>query len=130
MVGLKPKQAAFVREYLIDLNATQAAIRAGYSAKTAGVQGHDLLKKPEIAAALAAKTEKATQKAEITAEEVLRGLKLEASGGGEDTNISGRVAAWGLLGKYLKLFTDKTELTGEDGGPVRVSVAINRTVAK
>lgn len=49
---LNPKQERFVIEYLVDLNATQAAIRAGYSPKTAGVQGFDLLKKPEIVAAL------------------------------------------------------------------------------
>ncbi len=41
--SLTPKQARFVEEYLIDLNATQAAIRAGYSAKTAEVQGSRLL---------------------------------------------------------------------------------------
>ncbi len=40
---LTPKQARFVEEYLIDLNATQAAIRAGYSAKTANEQGAQLL---------------------------------------------------------------------------------------
>ena len=50
--ALNPKQERFVVEYLVDLNATQAAIRAGYSPKTAGVQAFDLLKKPEIAAAI------------------------------------------------------------------------------
>ncbi len=42
-MSLTPKQARFVEEYLIDLNATQAAIRASYSAKTAEVQGSRLL---------------------------------------------------------------------------------------
>ena len=51
---MTPKQEAFVREYLIDLNATQAAIRAGYSERTAGSQSFDLLQKPEIQAAIAA----------------------------------------------------------------------------
>lgn len=45
---LTDKQAAFCREYLIDLNATQAAIRAGYSEKTAYSTGHENLRKPEI----------------------------------------------------------------------------------
>lgn len=45
---LKPKQLAFIDEYIIDLNATQAAIRAGYSESTAGSIGSELLKKPEI----------------------------------------------------------------------------------
>ena len=52
-VRLSPKQALFVREYLIDLNATQAAIRAGYSAKTARQQAADLLAKPDIAEEIA-----------------------------------------------------------------------------
>src|SRR5690606_24873160 len=47
-VPLTPKQAAFAREYLVDLNATQAAIRAGYSEKTAYSQGQRLLKNAEV----------------------------------------------------------------------------------
>lgn len=50
---MTPKQARFVEEYLIDLNATQAAIRAGYSADTAHAIGHENLSKPEIATAIA-----------------------------------------------------------------------------
>jgi phage terminase small subunit len=46
------KQTRFVAEYLVDTNATQAATRAGYSPKTAGNIGHELLKKPEIATAI------------------------------------------------------------------------------
>ena len=49
---LNPKQARFVQEYLIDLNATQAAIRAGYSKKTADVQGYQLLQKPLVSEAI------------------------------------------------------------------------------
>lgn len=64
-------------------------------------------------------------KAEVTAEEVLRGLKREAEGLGDDTSSSSRVNAWGLLGKHLKLFTDKTELSGADGGPLQVTFNIN-----
>lgn len=45
---MKPKQMKFINEYLIDLNATQAAIRAGYSRKTAYSIGQENLKKPEI----------------------------------------------------------------------------------
>ena len=51
--NLTPKQQRFVEEYLIDLNATQAAIRAGYSKHTAHSIGHENLSKPEIVAALA-----------------------------------------------------------------------------
>lgn len=69
--GLNPKQQRFVDEYLIDLNATQAAIRAGYSQKTAGSQGFDLLKKPEIQEAIEKARAKTARKLEITRERVL-----------------------------------------------------------
>lgn len=55
--GLLPKQAAFVAEFLIDGNATQAAIRAGYSPKSAHVVCHEILKNPRVAAILAKKQE-------------------------------------------------------------------------
>lgn len=71
---MTPKQARFVAEYLVDLNATQAAIRAGYSAKTAGQTGFDLLKKPEIAEAIAAAQQERAQRTHITADRVLREL--------------------------------------------------------
>jgi len=72
---LTPKEAQFVREYLIDLNATQAAIRAGYSEKSAYSTGWDNLRKPEIQEALAKVMAKRAEKADITAEFVLGSLK-------------------------------------------------------
>jgi len=71
---LTPKQARFVEEYLADLNATKAAIRAGYSARTAGQIGEKLLKKVEIAAAVAEATKARSERTEITADRVLHEL--------------------------------------------------------
>lgn len=71
-MALTDKQAAFVREYLVDLNASAAARRAGYSERTAGYIGHENLKKPEIAEAIAeAQTERA-ERTEVTADRVLK----------------------------------------------------------
>lgn len=69
-MALTPKQRRFVAEYLIDLNATQAAIRAGYSKKTAKSIGAENLTKPDIQAAVAAKTETQLAKIDLTAEKV------------------------------------------------------------
>ena len=131
--ALTPKQAAFVREYLVDLNATQAAIRAGYSAKTAGQIGDENLKKPEIAAAVQAGMDARSERTEISADYVLMGIREVAErclekapvmvGRGEDRqqltddagrnvwtfDSSGANRAFELLGKHLKLFTDKVE---------------------
>lgn len=71
-MALTAKQAAFVREYLIDLNATQAAIRAGYSAKTANVIACELLAKPYMQEAIREEMEKRSKRTEITADKVLK----------------------------------------------------------
>ena len=75
---LTPKQSAFVREYLIDLNATQAAIRAGYSKKSANEFAGQLMAKPHIKAAVEAAIAKRAEKTEYDAEWVLKRLGLEA----------------------------------------------------
>ena len=72
---LPAKRAKFVREYLIDLNATQAAIRAGYSEKTAGSIGFDLLKIPEIQNALDVAQKNLAEKAEVTILELITAYK-------------------------------------------------------
>lgn len=69
-MSLNDKQAKFVAEYLIDLNATQAAIRAGYSPKTAEQQGSRLLSNAKVAAAVQAGQSRIAAKLEITAEMV------------------------------------------------------------
>ncbi|WP_415993029.1 terminase small subunit [Desulfovibrio piger] len=74
MVKLTDKQAAFVREYLVDLNATQAAIRAGYSERTAYSVGQRLLKNVEIQRAVAAAQAKRARRVEITADRVVAEL--------------------------------------------------------
>ena len=71
---LTAKQKMFCREYLVDLNATQAAIRAGYSKKTAPIIGFENLHKPNIAEVIAERMAKREEKVEINAEYVLRRL--------------------------------------------------------
>ena len=71
---LTSKQRAFVREYLIDLNATQAAIRAGYSAKTAYSQGERLLRNVEVEGAISAAMKLRAERTDITADRVLKEL--------------------------------------------------------
>jgi len=106
---LTPKQAAFCREYMIDLNATQAAIRAGYSEKTATIIGFENLTKPNIAERIAKASEKMCKKSEINAEYVLNGIKAIA----DDTKArdTDKLKAYELIGKHLALFTDKIDHT-------------------
>ena len=71
-MALTAKQAAFVQEYLIDLNATQAAIRAGYSERSAYSIGQENLCKPEIQEAIQEEMKKRSKRTEITADRVLK----------------------------------------------------------
>lgn len=74
----RDRRAAFVREYLVNLNATQAATRAGYSARSAHVTGARLLKDPNVAAAIQAGMDQRAQRVGMTADDVLREIKLLA----------------------------------------------------
>ena len=71
---LTPKQSKFVDEYLIDLNATQAAIRAGYAAKRADVIGYENLRKPVIAQVLKERMDERSKRTQIDADWVLKRL--------------------------------------------------------
>ena len=121
---LTPKQAAFVQEYLKDLNGTQAAIRAGYSKKTANEQAARLLANASVQAAVTKGREKLAAKAEVTAERVLNGLLAEATADDGPTCKTARVKAWELLGKHLGLLTDrsKVEVSGDVTGYLAMSL--------
>jgi phage terminase small subunit len=139
MLKLTPKQQLFIDEYLIDLNATQAAIRAGYSVKTAGVIGIQNLGKLNVRDALQLRMNDRTKRTEISADYVLTTIRntiercaqaqpvLDREGfpTGEYKFDSGAVLKGAeLLGKHLKLFTDKVETTGADGGPINHSIQV------
>lgn len=152
---MTPNQARFVEEYLLDLNATQAAIRAGYSAKTALQQGPRLLGNAGVKAAIQKALAARAKRVEVKADDVLRELLRIATtdiseayddegnlkklkdipvdlrraisgvevdeiwdGYGEDRTQTGetkklklwdKTRALEMLGKHLKLLTDKVE---------------------
>jgi phage terminase small subunit len=125
---LAPKQARFVEEYLIDLNATQAAIRAGYSPKTAEQQGSRLLGNAKVSVAIHAARAAREERTQITQDWVLsrlvenveRSMQAEPvrDAEGEPTGeytYQGAVAnkALELIGKHLGMFKDETRHTGE-----------------
>jgi len=76
MAKLTDKQELFCKEYLIDLNATQAAIRAGYSENTAQIIGSENLSKPLIAKKIAELKAKRAERVEIKADDIARQLDI------------------------------------------------------
>ena len=120
------KQKAFTAEYLIDFNATKAAIRAGYSEDTAYSQGHRLLKNVEIRKIIKKSADEALEDRKITLKhEVIDKLYEAAMSGpdiqqGKDGEIIGAsrrdsLKALELLGKYMTMFTEKIEHGGAVG---------------
>lgn len=118
---LNPKQQRFVDEYLIDLNATQAAIRAGYSEKTAAVIGAENLIKPNIAQAIQKGMNDRKARVEITQDKVLQDIelikqdamrkKLNNAGDEEMLNHNAALKACELQGKHLAMWTEKIDAT-------------------
>lgn len=107
---LTEKEAAFVREYLVDKNGTQAAIRAGYSATSAGRHSFDMLKRPVIKAALARELKAQAARTLIKADKVLLDIQhfgdKALSAGEYSTALRSRE----LLAKHYKLLTDRLEV--------------------
>ena len=125
---MTPKQSQFIKEYLIDLNATQAAIRAGYSADTAQQMGSENLSKPVIAAAIAEAQAERAQQCAIDAAWVLREAMSTYQAARDLDKLSEAVSALKLVGTHVDIQAFKertaTEHTGKDGGAILLEQAV------
>ena len=115
MGSLTAKQALFCKEYLLDLNATQAAIRAGYSEKTACAIGTENLRKPNIADFIQKAMDERSESTGITADYVLNGIKELTDNLAVSEDPKSAYKGYELLGKHLALFSDKVDHTSSDG---------------
>lgn len=157
---IKQRRTRFVKEYLLDQNATRAAIAAGYSEKTARSQGHRLLTKDDIKSQIETENAKVNAKLDVTVERIKKELARLAycdvrsffnpdgsakaiteldedsaraiagfemaelfTGTGEERATAGyikkfkltdKVRALEQLGRHLKMFTDRVELSGDE----------------
>ena len=114
MPELTTKQQRFIEEYVVDFNATKAAINAGYSQKTARSISCELLTKPDIRSAIKQQLEQLSADSYVSREVILTGLLKEAMGTGENSSPTSRVSAWSQLGKLSGLYTDTAPQTTVD----------------
>lgn len=110
---MTPKQEAFVAEYLIDLNATQAAIRAGYSEQTAQVIGSENLSKPIIAEAIAEAVAKRAEQCGIDAAWVLKEARRTYDACHAADKLSEAVSALKLVGTHVDVQAFKERVSQE-----------------
>ena len=142
------KQNVFVQEYLKDMNATQAAIRAGYSAHTAYSIGQRLLSNVEISQAIDAAMSERSERAKLTADYVLQNLHEIAQRcmqkspvmvkGEQAIDDEGRhlwtfdaknaLRALELIGKHMGMFSDKNRQQEETPEDVKIQIAIRRAI--
>lgn len=111
--GLNARQRRFAEEYLVDRNATQAAIRAGYSANGADVQGVRLLANASVAAIIAKGAAEISERTKVSQDMVVEGLLLEAQRTDEGSSHAARVSAWEKLGKHLGMFVNRVAVEGD-----------------
>ncbi|MBB6672615.1 terminase small subunit [Cohnella nanjingensis] len=110
-MALTAKQQRFVEEYLIDLNATQAAIRAGYSENTAQEQGSRLLSNVMVKEAIENRQEKIQEKTQVTQEWVIQQY-MDIIKNCKEVEPNTAKGALDSVAKHLGMFKDKLEITG------------------
>lgn len=146
--GLTDREQLFVLEYMKDLNATQSAIRAWYSEKSAKEIWYENLTKPHIQEAISKQRDKMMDKVWIEWQfvidwlaEIARKCTQKEPIKDFQKNDIGEVIEWekfvrdpntakgalDSLGKYYKLFTDKIETTGKDGWPIQLEQSLEQT---
>ena len=117
---MNARQERFVQEYLLDMNATQAYIRAGYSPGGAGQAAEKLLKNAEIADLIAKSQKKAAETFERSHGSILQDIEEIGSEARSAGAFAPALKAKELIGKHFSMWPARVELTGKDGGAIQV----------
>ena len=109
---LTAKQERFVAEYLVDGNGTQAALRSGYSARTARVIAYENLLKPAVRTALQARQGVIARQVNLTRQEVLAGLLEAVALARQQANPAGMIAGLREIAKMCGYYAPETKKVG------------------
>lgn len=113
MQKLKEKHRLFIAEYLKDRNAVQAAIRAGYSPKSAHVTAYTILDYPSVKQELDSQLKAQTHRVLMSADKILLDIKEIGDKAREEGDWKSALRSRELLGKNLALFTDKVDVNAK-----------------
>jgi phage terminase small subunit len=115
--GLTTLQQRFVEEYMVDMNAAQACLRAGYNTKASAQMGLKVLRHPRVAAEIAKKMQKKREETKVTENYVINKLVMMAEN--PEAKDADQLRALELLGRSLGMFRDRQEISGPDGAAIQ-----------
>lgn len=121
---LTDKQIAFINEYMVDLNASTACVRAGYQTANGNVLGSQLLAKPAIKEEIAKRQAIKAQKSEVTAEYLIQKL-IAIIQREEEQNPQAALRAIELAGKSIAMFKERQEISGPDGKAIEMEQRVS-----
>lgn len=121
---MNEKQSKFCQEYQKDSDASKAARRAGYSKKTSGQTGYDLLQRADVKLELARLGEARIKKTEITLERLDAECAKYAFRKKKKVSDTNALKALDMLNKRRGGYLERVELTGAEGGPVKIDAEV------
>lgn len=114
---LQGKMAAFVDEYLVDLNGSAACLRAGYKTNNPTRVATELLNHPLVLKALDERQTERRERLELSADYVIHKL-IDIVDATDKSNPTAALRGLELLGRHLGLYRDRQEISGPDGGAI------------
>jgi phage terminase small subunit len=117
--NLSVKQKRFIDEYLVDFNATQAILRAGYNTKWPNRMGSEMLDHPGIRAVIDKIALERADKSIIKPDYVIKKIMRTVEKAENDNNHSAVLRGCELLARHLGMFIERTEISGPDGGAIK-----------
>lgn len=125
---LSAKMERFVEEYLLDLNASAAVLRAGYKTRNQNRLAAELMRHPLVKAAIEERTEDRRERMELTADYLINKLVFMIEK--EGVRDSDALRAIELAGKSLALWKERQEISGPDGDAIQMEQRTEQNVAE
>lgn len=118
--SLSERQRRFCEEYLVDLNATAAVLRAGYNTKYPNRIAFQLMENPAVRISIDALRAERTKMTDVTKDYVLRKIIRALEDGEAAGNLTAVLRATELLARHLGMFVDRQEISGPDGKEIEI----------